>query len=177
MDLEMQDASTQPAQTQKFLRYRSVRKSANNTPALQTSSPPPLPQTSQTSLTRLPSRYHRRPPATQSAPPLNAPQIPSARDHATVSRTRGKTFGEVLDEEEQVRHGENGGRRMVIQHSDFRPSTQQTTSKTTSRKQTLTSNEEVPEPEELRRSYEAAREEARLILEGEHDRLRVLRQK
>lgn len=65
---------------------------------------------------------------------------------------------------------------MIIEHSSPRPGTRQTTTNSSSRKQTLTSGEEVPEPEELRRSLEAAREEARLILEGEHDRLRALRQ-
>ena len=66
---------------------------------------------------------------------------------------------------------------MVTQYNGSRPGTRQTTSKTTSRKQTMSSRDEIPEPAELRRSYEIAREEARLILEGEHDRLRLLRQK
>ena len=65
---------------------------------------------------------------------------------------------------------------MVIQHGISSPGTRQTTSKSTSRKQTLTSSEDRYEPQDLRRSYEAAREEARLILEGEHERLRTLRQ-
>ncbi len=174
MDVDLQDTSAQSAQPQKFLRYRSVRKAASHVLEPQNNPPPPMPEIPQTSLTRLPSRYHRRPPTTQSAPPL-VPQLPSSHDHATVPRTRGKTFDGVIGGEQKP-SGENGGRRMIIQHSGSRPGTRQPTSKATSRK-TLTSSEEVPEPKEIRRSYEAAREEARLILEGEHDRLKVLRQK
>ena len=176
------DASAQLAQPQqKFLRYRSVRKPPAREPEPQSSPPPPLPQAQQSSLTRLPSRYHRRPPA-QSAPPPNIPQIPSAQGHATESRVRGQTFDGVVDENGQTRRKEGGGRRLVIQHQTKGPSTSSrsgtglNTSETTSRKPTLTSSEEPREPEVLRRSYEAAREEARLILEGEHDRLRTLRQ-
>ncbi|KIW87005.1 uncharacterized protein Z519_12302 [Cladophialophora bantiana CBS 173.52] len=171
-----QDPSAQSAQSpQKFLRYRSVRKSAVKGPEPQ-SPPPPLPQTSQTSLARLPSRYHRRPPATQTAPLPDEPPLPATFNGATVSRPRGQTFNSA-SEDGQTRLADHGGHQMVIEHSDSRSGTRPTTSKSTPRKQTLTSSIEEPSPEQLRRSLEAAREEARLILEGEYDRVRALRQR
>ncbi|KIW63157.1 hypothetical protein PV04_10025 [Phialophora macrospora] len=178
MDIDVKDASAQSVQHQKFLRYRSVRKSAAKDAEAQTSPPPPppLPQASQSTLTRLPSRYHRRPPATQSAPPPNVPQLPLDHDHATLPRIRGKTIGGAVGENEQVRHREDGGRRTVIQQRSPGQGMRQTSNNTTSRQQTPTSTGRASEPEELRRSLEVAREEARLILEGEHDRLIALRQ-
>ncbi|KIX97514.1 uncharacterized protein Z520_06966 [Fonsecaea multimorphosa CBS 102226] len=178
-------SAQQPAQGQKFLRYRSVRQSAavKEDPAASQDPPPPLPQTSQTSLTRLPSRYHRRPPpAPQSAPsPTAEPPLPASLNNtATVSRPRGQTVNGATTEQDGAwgRQTQNGTtRRMVIQHSDSRPPTARpTTSKSTPRKQTLTSSVTPPSPDELRRSLEAAREEARLLLEGEQDRVRALRQ-
>ncbi|KAJ9605381.1 hypothetical protein H2200_010038 [Cladophialophora chaetospira] len=174
MNTDVQNVPAQPTQTQKFMRYRSVRKSAANVSEPHTSSPPPLPEAPQTSLTRVPSRYHRRPPVTQSAPLPKVPQLPSHLDHATVSRTRGQTIGGKVVEN-QVQSRDNGGRTIVIPHSSSQSGTRQTTSKSTSRR-TPTSSWGVPEPVGFRRSYEVAREEARLILEGEHDRLSVLRQ-
>ncbi|OQU96246.1 hypothetical protein CLAIMM_02354 [Cladophialophora immunda] len=175
MSGDTQNPSAQSAQTQKFLRYRSVRQSAVKEAAPQ-DPPPPLPQTSQTSLTRLPSRYHRRPPATQSAPLPNEPPLPPSVNTATVSRPRGRTLHDASEQDGQAGQAENGARRMVIQHSGSRPTTRPTTGRSTPRKQTLTSSIQEPSPDELRRSLEAAREEARLLLEGEQDRVRALRQ-
>ncbi|OAP55676.1 hypothetical protein AYL99_09828 [Fonsecaea erecta] len=168
--------SAQSVQTQKFLRYRSVRQSAVRDPAPTHDPAPPLPQTSQASLTRLPSRYHRRPPAIQSALLPNEPPLPTTLHTATVSRPRGQTFNGATEQQYgQDTRVEDGARRMVIQHSDLRPTTRPTTSKSTPRKQTLTSSFTEPSPEQLRSSLEIAREEARLLLEGEQDRVRALR--
>ncbi|OCT46198.1 hypothetical protein CLCR_01093 [Cladophialophora carrionii] len=178
MNIDAQHTPAHSAQPQKFLRYRSVRKSAPKDAEPQTSPPPPppLPQVSPSALTRLPPRYHRRPPATQSAPTPNVPQLPPDNGRATVLRVRGKTVGGVVEADEPINHREDGGRRMVIQQNSPNAGMRQTTSNTTSRKPPSASTGGVSEPEELRRSYEAAREEARLILEGEHDRLIALRQ-
>src|ERR1700743_3008733 len=115
MNIDVQDASAQLTQSQKFLRYRSVPHSAANVSAPQAAPPPPpppsLPQAPQTSVARLPSRYHRRPPATQSAPPRNIPQIPQNHDHTTLPRTRGKTIDEGVDEDEQVAPNRQDGLR------------------------------------------------------------------
>ncbi|KIW77047.1 hypothetical protein Z517_09493 [Fonsecaea pedrosoi CBS 271.37] len=176
MDGEAQSPPAQSAQTLKFLRYRSVRQSTVKPPESQ-GPPPPLPQTSQASLTRLPSRYHRRPPPTPNVPLPNEPPLPTSVNSATVPRARGQTLNGATAQDGQARQAENGVRRMVIQHSNnAQPTTRPTTSKSTPRKQTLTSNVQEPSPEALRRSLEMAREEARLLLEGEQDRVREMRQ-
>ncbi|EXJ54037.1 hypothetical protein A1O7_09374 [Cladophialophora yegresii CBS 114405] len=174
MNIDAQQTPAQSAQPQKFLRYRSVRKSATKDAEPQSSRP--LPQTSPSASTRLPPRYHRRPPATQSAPPPTVPRLPPDNGHATLPRIRGNTFGGVVDADEPINDRADGGRRMVIQQSSPRAGTRQMTSNITSRKPPSASTGGVSEPEGFRRSYEAAREEARLILEGEHDRLIALRQ-
>jgi hypothetical protein len=192
MDYSSPEATAQSPspQPQKFMRYRSVRKAVADPPSQR--SPPPLPQavpetvaTNPTNLTRLPSRYHRRPPA-PSGPPLpipraiaqqdNAPQQPlqakTALRHAVLpNHHETHTYHESAPQPSGATQHHNGG-------SGSRPSTRQTgKTASTPRKHTFTSEESIPEPAELRRSFEAAREEARLLLEGEQDRLKALRLK
>lgn len=172
----MNSADQDPlAQPRKFLRYRSVRNTTLKDPEPQIA--PPLPQTSPTSLTRLPSRYHRRPQPTTVIPPLPKEiQGHSAENHtnsrSNLPPTGSHPVAEVARDEGQARTKEHGGRTMIIQHGQ-RPSTKDTGGRNTSRRHA--SSADSPQPEELRRSYEAAREEARLILEGEADRLKAFR--
>jgi hypothetical protein len=88
MDYSSPEATAQSPspQPQKFMRYRSVRKAVADPPSQR--SPPPLPQavpetvaTNPTNLTRLPSRYHRRPPAPSG---LHYPY--HVRSHSRITR-------------------------------------------------------------------------------------------
>ncbi|KAK5063102.1 hypothetical protein LTR84_005178 [Exophiala bonariae] len=166
------EVSAQPAQQQKFLRYRSVRKTIieeqSNDPEPVPSLPEPAPVT-QSSLTRLPSRYHRKAKPNTQHPPVPIPQtIPSQNN---VLRTRNAAQPATEPTPPLPKHSESR-----INHTGRvkRPSTRETRSKGSGG--TPSSTKEQPSPEQLRRSYEVAREEARLILEGEYDRLKALRE-
>lgn len=166
------ELSAQPAQQQKFLRYRSVRKTIvaeqNHHDDPVPSLPEPAPVT-QSSITRLPSRYHRKATPTTEHPPVPSPKTLPSQDHAL--RNKHPTRPPVEPIPTHSKHGES---RRNNTERNTRPSTRETRSKESG--VTPGSDGEHPSPERLRRSYEAAREEARLILEGEFDRLKVLRE-
>jgi hypothetical protein len=166
------EVSAQPAQQQKFLRYRSVRKTIvteqNHDHEHVPSLPEPAPVT-ESSLTRLPSRYHRKTRPATEHPPVPSPKTLPSQDHAL--RNKHPTQPPVEPIPLKSKQGES--RRNNTERTN-RPSTRETRSKESG--VTPGSDEEHPSPERLRRSYEAAREEARLILEGEFDRLKVLRE-
>ncbi|KIX04134.1 uncharacterized protein Z518_07687 [Rhinocladiella mackenziei CBS 650.93] len=169
MNSHSQTQPIQPAQQQKFLRYRSVRKNAVKEPTPE--SPPPLPQPSQTSLTRLPSRYHRRlPPATEASLPPKIPETIHQRGQTTALRSTD--LDEAQPSDQRLRNRNNDGRRINIEYGQ-RPRARETRGRDNSHKHT--SSLESPQTDDLRKSSEAAREEARLILEGKADRLEALR--
>ncbi|EXJ78409.1 hypothetical protein A1O1_08809 [Capronia coronata CBS 617.96] len=168
-----QDGAEQTAQPQKFLRYRSLRKSSvKNSPS---EPAPPLPQPSppsQTSITRVPSRYRRKP-KPETTPPL--PQ--TLRNHDTTAQSEplpgehhpAAEGGQV---ETQSRSTNNGSHAMVSK-GNHRLGASESRTRGTSHKHTTSIDSTAAEG--LRRSYEVAREEARLILEGEVVRLAELR--
>ncbi|KIW14645.1 hypothetical protein PV08_07429 [Exophiala spinifera] len=170
------DAGETTAQLQKFLRYRSVRKAASTDLELKaTSPPPPVPNSLQSALTRLPSRYHRRPkPAAEDPlvpfPPQNVVQVSSAtRDPVPAQHIPTSP----PQNEAGHSHKPNGARRMVIGHGRKPLSNGE--------KLGAMATESKPgmrptSPETVRRSLEIAREEARLTLEGDFGRLKALKQ-
>ncbi|KAJ4558940.1 hypothetical protein HRR77_000910 [Exophiala dermatitidis] len=162
------------APTPKFLRYRSLRKSASavKNPEPEPAPPlPPVPPTSKTSITRLPSRYHRKPkPETSS---LSIPQNAGACDDGASARP--EPAPEVSQSDKQEESQQSRGRKMVTERAE-----RSDTARNLGRD--LAAQEDAPGADSteapcLRRSYEVAREEARLILEGEVDRLRELRER
>lgn len=165
------EVSAQPAQQQKFLRYRSVRKTIvdeqNHDQEPVPSTPESAPVT-QSSLTRLPSRYHRKAKPIAEHPPVPSPQTTPSENN--VARSRNAAQPATEPPPPLIKNGES--RRNNAERSN-RPSTRETRSKESGG--TPSSTKDHPSPEQLRRSYEAAREEARLILEGEYDRLKTLR--
>ncbi|KAL6247457.1 hypothetical protein RBB50_005803 [Rhinocladiella similis] len=170
--------STNAVQTtalpQKFSRYRSVRKAASrDLEPTTTSPPPPVPNSSHTSLTRLPSRYHRRPKPGAEGPPL--PSLPPNVVAQVFSPTQNSASVQHVptsppQDEASHSHKRNGARRMVIGHG-------QKPCDNDERLGTIPApdNQATP-PEPLRRSLEIAREEARLTLEGDFGRLKALKQ-
>ncbi|KAI1612576.1 hypothetical protein EDD37DRAFT_311647 [Exophiala viscosa] len=163
-------APVPPSQVQKFMRYRSVRRSAAK--EHEPSNPPPMPQASQTTLTRLPSRYRRSSKSAAEGTPLpNAPQTTGATHHASapVVDAQPHSTTDNSTDDEYVKVGSTRGRRMVIGNNAQVSYSQS--------RNPLERSEQRPrtEDEQIRRSLEIAREEARLILEGEDDRVRALR--
>lgn len=178
------DASAPPAQPQKFQRYRSVRKINPAVKDVENGSPlPPLPTKSQTSLMRLPSRYHRREQPTDERPPppafAPAHSMPAAQPQLTslkieTPQARNPELGESThDNARETKITENTSRRVIIQHGHRSSNPKAGAGRDTSHQPPL--DQETPRPKEHRRSYDAAREEARMILEGEVDRLKTLR--
>ncbi|KAJ9617840.1 hypothetical protein H2204_013367 [Knufia peltigerae] len=164
------------AQPQKFLRYRSVRKAASrDLEATTTSPPPPLPNSSQTCLTRLPSRYHRRAKLAEEDSPLPSPAQDVAQQSSPIHIAEPAQHVPTSPPQDEVghKHKPNGGRRMVIGHG-------QKPGDDGERLETLPTKPEPgiqrTSPEPLRRSLEIAREEARLTLEGDFGRLKALKQ-
>ena len=175
MNTPDQDATASSSQQQKFMRYRSVRRSkstdATNNP-LPPPAVPPLPiSANQTSITRLPSRYHRKvKPAIETEHPLPAavaqnqsPVAPIQRapsyDSSPVQATGPSTWGQTSD--------------------TSRYETRAQTSQRSNQPQGRQGGERGGPPpayDPPRRSYEAAREEARLILEGQTDRAKDFRE-
>ncbi|EXJ82551.1 hypothetical protein A1O3_06364 [Capronia epimyces CBS 606.96] len=151
-----QEATTTPAQPQKFLRYRSIRKTAVKNPDPDPAPPLPQPsQSSQTTITRLPSRYHRKP-KPETTPP-HAPDLPQdtpTHNHGVTERR------EPVPDQHVDQHG-------------HKPDAREPLRRDIAHKHTLSADS--ARAGGLRRSYEVAREEARLILEGEVERLRELR--
>ncbi|KAJ9501035.1 hypothetical protein LTR99_006518 [Exophiala xenobiotica] len=181
MNTNSNETTTQPAQPQKFLRYRSVRRAVAKDPEpTSPSPPPPLPNASQTSLTRLPSRYHRRPNQSTEVPPLPTPSQNVVTQNHSSSRPSQEPWrihedsAEVLPNTTRHERKPSGSRKMIIGHGQT-PShrAERSIDKTV----TSGSSTEPPSPEQLRRSLQVAREEARLILEGEFDRIQALKQK
>lgn len=174
MTTPAQDATASSSHPQKFMRYRSVRKSRSTDAALSPLPPPavpPLPPSSnQTSITRLPSRYHRKvkpateadhtfpPVPTQDQTPVSHVQRAPNNDSSPVQASGSYVWGQTCDGSRQETRGK----------------TSQKSSQPHARSQGKR-EETSPGNEPHRRSYEAAREEARLILEGETDRLKILR--
>lgn len=168
------EVSAQPAQSQKFLRYRSVRKTIveeqnrdhSHEPVPSLPEPSPV---AQSPTTRLPSRYHRKTKTTAEHPPVPIPQpLPSQQHTRRNDHPTQPAAAPVPTKSKNSETRKNNGERSQ------RPSTRETRSKESGG--TPVSKEEYPSPERLRRSYEVAREEARLILEGEFDRLKILRE-
>ncbi|KAL2433593.1 hypothetical protein ABEF95_006548 [Exophiala dermatitidis] len=155
------------AQTPKFLRYRSLRKSASavKNPDPEPTPPlPPVPPTSKTSITRLPSRYHRKPKPETSPPSI--PQNAGARDDGAP---------EVVQPNNQEESQQSRGRKMVTERTEKSDTVGNLGRDPAAQEDAPGADStEAPRP---RRSYEVAREEARLILEGEVDRLRELRER
>ncbi|KIW59431.1 hypothetical protein PV05_03880 [Exophiala xenobiotica] len=175
------EATAQPAQPQKFLRYRSVRRAVAKDPEPTSASPPPpLPNASQTSLTRLPSRYHRRPNRSTEAPPLPTPSQNVVTQNPSSSRAGQEPWrvqenpAEVLPDTTSQEKKLSGNRKMIIGHGHTPIHRAERSIDKTGMPGSST---EPPSPEQLRRSLEVAREEARLILEGEFDRIQALKQK
>lgn len=172
MNKSATEVSALPAQQQKFLRYRSVRKTVIGEQSHDHEPIPSLPEptpVTESSLTRLPSRYHRKVKPTAEHPPVPFPQTTPLQHHAPGSRNAGPSATEPSPS--MPKHDES--RRNNTERST-RPSTRETRSKGSG--ETPGSTEDHSSPERLRRSYEVAREEARLILEGEYDRLKILRE-
>ncbi|KEF57687.1 uncharacterized protein A1O9_05605 [Exophiala aquamarina CBS 119918] len=170
------EVSAQPAQPPKFLRYRSVRKTIVEEQSRDRDHDhepvPSLPETSpvaQSSITRLPSRYHRKTKPTAEHSPVPSPQALPPQHH--TGKNDHTTQPAVASVPTKAKNSEP--RKNNVERSQ-RPSTRETRSKESGG--TPRSTEEHPSPDRLRRSYEAAREEARLILEGEFDRLKILRE-
>lgn len=170
MDSDHSEARGQSTPTQKFMRYRSLRKNAPKVP--EPSSRPPMPQPDQTPLKRLPSRYRRANRPAAEAPPLpTSPHVFVALDHAPSPETTAQPHftADVPVEDDRVRIESTGSRRVVIgngaRQSDGQPR---------SRDEPIAATSGAQE-EQMRTSLEIAREEARLILEGKDDHVRALR--
>ena len=162
----------------KFSRYRTVRARAATLQTLSSQSdseppPPPLPKAAtftpanpDVSVKRAPSRYRRN-----NAVPAEAPPLPKIKDeHATTGASRppkqdvtspSRTHNTTTTHHDQRPHGEP---RSQTLHSH-------STKKDARRKENEPKAQRSGSAPATVDRYEAAREEARLILEGEYDRL------
>jgi len=176
MDHSRDSDTGQQPHVQKFSRYRSVRKAASKNAE---SHHVPLPTAT---VSRTPSRYHRKPqPASDSSP------VPSLSSHPPFSVERC----DAIDTSANARpdrelHDALNGRNPVLQTSLVRPQAQRDFDARNLEAPAKVLRAGVDErrrgtdasPTTLRtprRSYEAAREEALRILEGETDRRQNLK--
>lgn len=166
------EEGTSPGAPPKFSRYRSVR--AKTAP--ETQPPPPLPGAVEQSpdFKRAPSRYRRNrsgtttdtaPPPLPHSPPQSSPNakvVPKyhgQESHATTARPNP-----VLEHRQRART--NTGPSYAHAHTE----------KTQHReRRTNTNTTASTRPPTASRSYDEAREEARMILEGEFDRMQKLK--
>ena len=163
----------------KFSRYRSVRhKNSTSEAKAINEEPPPVPVSSQSpgEVKRAPSRYRRYGSKSniQDAPALPTHPLPQCPPKANGTP---KTF--VLSYEDRVqREHVRSPQREKIDGARDRTNTTDNAHATSSRQGHSNHSKSDPSarPPTAARSYEAAREEARMILEGEFDRMQKLKQ-
>ena len=188
------DAVAPLSQPQKFSRYRSVRRATAKDTGSEPESVPALPTTTpiaEASVRRIPSRYHRnaQKPVQYPSPPLPAsaatqsPSPPIA--YATFDTHQATTASNGPAHEVNIAYHDNvafpnSGRQGYFQDKETLncgPSQSPHKAERRAWKHESRSSRDGrasrddPRPQ----SYEAAREEARMILEGEYDRLQQLK--
>lgn len=187
-------ASTSTLQNKRFSRYRSVRRGAANGEEQQPPVPdvpnlpeavPPIPgQQVQCAVSRAPSRYHRKP-ATQRIENAPVPGQPSTvRSCAKPVASRPQPIPEVQDGQDDTFSKSSPGRgravdvytsSQTVEYPRQPTGTPANGLKMTRYRSKTTPNPKI-RPASPRGSYEAARQEARAILEGEYDRLSIRKQ-
>ncbi|KAK5944381.1 hypothetical protein PMZ80_003662 [Knufia obscura] len=181
-----------PAQDAKFSRYLSVRKAA----ARDEESAPPLPgvaptadpnQQNKNRISRAPSRYRRPAAPRQHDVPLPATTnvaLP-ASSHARPLTSRPKLIPEATTSADSPnvaaqpaleRFNQVQPSPQHVERSTRNADPHNAARRTTRYRSRTTSTPKEDRPAPARKSYDQAREEARLILEGEYDRLHRLKQ-
>ena len=169
-----------PGAPAKFSRYRSVRAKASSEPK-----PPPVPvlvpSCQAGDLKRAPSRYRRNRAATRTEappplPPSLPPNLPNPRNRRQIvagnhdAEDTGTGPTELVAED---------GKRRVRDHSDVAGAPVQALPARDKRREGRThpTTPDPTRPPAVPRTYDAAREEARMILEGEFDRMQELKKR
>lgn len=169
-------------ESQKFSRYRSVRRAASKDDyAPPVPAPPPIPGSQQAPITKVPSRYRR--PAQLATDELSAhgagPTGTRRLRAQTIQQEHPAPYNGPKDERQTgAAIEQNQGTRP----SDAKPINQgspHTFSEHTSSSNSRRRKNAAATPERSlthHKSYDAAREEARMILEGEYDRIAKIKE-
>lgn len=178
------EATTTTTSAPKFSRYRTVRARAATLQTLSSQSDheqpaaPPLPKAStfahaDSGVKRAPSRYRRNNAVKDvTSPPLPSAPLPKIRDeHATPTNPsqRGQYSSDRHEKQGSHAHRDLGAATQIQQHGQV-PHSQH---RDRSRQNGHAQHQTPIDPPDQR--YDRAREEARLILEGEYDRLHKLK--
>lgn len=185
-EIEMENSNSgyveelSPGAPPKFSRYHSVRAKAASEP-----SPPPVsvlaPGEQSGDLKRAPSRYRRNRAATNTeAPPPLPPSLPQNPPNPT---NRRQIFVRNHDAENTVPHTTEivpeDGKRRAGDRSNIAGAPGQAQPARDKRREgrTHTTTSDPTRPPAVPRTSDAAREEARMILEGEFDRMQELKRR
>lgn len=160
----------------KFSRYRSVRAKAASEPC-PPPAPVPAPSEQSNDLKRAPSRYRRNRAATNvDAPPLPT-TVPQSQSNARIARrvVVGNHGAEEIASPTRIVPA--GDKRRVRDRSNTTgpPASGPPSREKRREVRTNVTTSDPPRPSAGPRTYDAAREEARMILEGEFDRMQKLK--
>lgn len=193
--MNMEAATATPAvQDKRFSRYRSVRKAATfeaekpPVPVLPEYTLPPHAPQNQRPVTRAPSRYHRKTAVPRSGDVsttvFKQNETTVSGSHARTAASRPQPVPEVRAAQETPlskslpatsQDSSSQTQRQPAEHTRI-PAGSSVNKQRTTRYRNRAVSTPRDRPTSPRRSYDAAREEARAILDGEHDRLSRLKQ-